>query len=71
MKKYKCHLCPKSYQSKKGLIKHLERIHGITLAKLEKHSDEEKSEFMNQCLELLDKTDKSSMKTKEKGEVKK
>jgi len=57
MGKYKCQFCPKSFQSKKDLEKHLKRIHGLTIAKLKEHSNEEKSEFTKQCLEIMDKMD--------------
>jgi hypothetical protein len=64
MKKYKCKFCPKSFQSEKDLEKHLKRIHGLTIATLEKLSDEGKTEFMDQCLGIMDEMDKSSMETK-------
>ena len=64
MKKYKCQFCPKSFQSKNDLEKHLKRIHGLTIAELKEHSDDEKSEFINQCLEIMNEMDKSSMETK-------
>ena len=64
MKKYKCPYCPKSYQSKNDLVKHAKRIHGLTIATLKKLSEEEKTDFMAQCLEIMNEMDKSSMETK-------
>ena len=64
MEKYKCPYCPKLFQSEKDLKKHLKRIHGLTIAALEKLSDEGKTEFMEQCLGIMDEMDKPSMETK-------
>lgn len=64
MKKYKCQFCLKSFQSEKDLKKHLERIHGLTVAEMEGHTEEEQSEFVEQCLGIMDEMDKSSMETK-------
>ena len=36
MKKVKCPLCPKKYQSENDLRKHLKRIHGFDKSKAEK-----------------------------------
>lgn len=64
MKKFKCPYCPKSYQSKNDLVKHAKRIHGLSIATLKKLSEEEKTDFMAQCLAIMDEMDKSSMETK-------
>ena len=55
MKKYKCQFCLKSYQSKNDLEKHLQRIHGLTIATLKELSEKGKTEFMEQCLGIMDK----------------
>lgn len=55
MNKYQCTQCPKSFQSKKDLDRHMQRVHGLTPVKIPEKYDEGKSEFAKQCAELLDK----------------
>jgi uncharacterized C2H2 Zn-finger protein len=54
----KCPLCPKEYQSENDLQIHVKKIHGLTVAVVRQRSEEEKSEFMNRCLELLNQMEK-------------
>jgi len=53
--KKKCHLCPKKYQSQNDLDDHLRKIHGLTVAHIKQYSEEEKSNFIKQCQEILNK----------------
>lgn len=61
MKKYKCQYCSKSYQSYKDLDRHLQKIHGLKPTKFKKSTKEEQSEFINQCLKLMDKIDDENL----------
>lgn len=54
----KCPKCPKEYQSEKDLERHLKRIHGLSVVVLKQHSEEDKSEFMKKCLDVLDQMEK-------------
>ena len=49
----KCPKCPKEYQSEKDLERHLKRIHGLSVAVLKQHSEEEQEKFLDRCLEQL------------------
>jgi len=67
--KYKCPYCPKSYQHKDDLVEHAKRIHGLSVATLKKLSEEEKTDFIVQCLEIMNKMDKDGVDiTKERVE---
>ena len=55
MKKYKCNLCPKKYQSQNDLDDHKQRIHGLSVAQIKEYSKEEQTEFMKQCAEFLER----------------
>lgn len=52
--KEKCPLCPKEYQSENDLDEHLRKIHGLSIAIIKKRTEGEKSEFVEQCAEILD-----------------
>lgn len=49
----KCPLCPKEYQSENDLDEHLKKIHGLSIASIKKRTEGEKSEFVKQCLDIL------------------
>lgn len=52
--KEKCPLCPKEYQSRNDLDEHLKKIHGLSIANIKNRTEKEKSEFIEQCTEILD-----------------
>lgn len=58
MSKNKCMYCPKKFQSINDLDRHLQKIHGLSHAKIRHLSKSEKSEqqslFINQCLRFLE-----------------
>jgi uncharacterized Zn-finger protein len=56
--KKKCPYCPKKYQSPNDLDAHLQKIHGLTPAKIKEHSKEEQSEFVKKCVKILDEMEK-------------
>ena len=64
--KEKCPRCPKQYQSKNDLDEHLKKIHGLSFAKIfkQKRTEEEKSEFIEQCKGILDKVKQGEIKMK-------
>lgn len=59
----KCPLCPKEYQSENDLQRHIKKIHGLSVAVLKQHSNEEQSEFLQKCLKVLEES-----KVKQRGE---
>jgi len=54
MEKKKCPLCPKEYQSPNDLEDHLKKYHGLSIAHIKQYSEEEKSEFVEQCTKILE-----------------
>lgn len=55
MKKHKCPYCAKKYQSIKDYDKHMQKIHGLNPVEIKETTDDEKSEFVKQCEEMLSK----------------
>jgi uncharacterized C2H2 Zn-finger protein len=58
MKKHKCPYCPKSFQSPKDLDKHLQKIHKLSPITIKETTSAEKAEFIDQCMELMEKSKK-------------
>ena len=56
----KCPCCPKEYQSKNDMERHLKKIHGLSVAKIRPTSSEEQSAFVKQCLEVMDEMEKKT-----------
>ena len=56
--KYKCPCCPKKYQSEKDLDKHIRKIHKLNPVSIKYIPESEKSEFVKQCLNVLEEIKK-------------
>ena len=65
LSKHKCPYCPKEYQSLNDLDGHLQKIHGLSPANIRKVSEAEKSEFVRQCLKILDELKKKKEENKD------
>jgi len=67
--RYKCPYCPKTFRDKEDLVAHAKRIHGLSIATLKKLSEEEKTDLLAQCLEIMNEMDKDGVDiTKERVE---
>lgn len=58
MSKNNCQYCPKKFQSLNDLDRHLQKIHGLSPARIRHASksktSEQQSLFINQCLRFLE-----------------